>query len=133
MIDIKNAVYTPIAQAVRDQFTGADVTSVYVRVPAKFPHVSIIESDNYTAIARRDTSSTEKYAVVMYEVTVYSNRQGVKEDECRKIMSLIDGMMYERNFTRIAMTPLPNMEDSTIYRLVARYRAETDGENLFRI
>lgn len=132
MIDIEAAVFTPIAQAVRAQFPGTDVKGEYVRTPAKFPHVSIVESDNYTSVRHRDTSAREKYATVMYEVAVYSNK-GDKKTEARTILKVIDDMMAERNFTRIAMTPVPNMEDASIYRLVARYRAETDGENLFRI
>lgn len=132
MIDVKNLIYTPIAQAVREQFQ-ADVKSDYVRTPAKFPHVSIIESDNYISLSHRDTGDAEKYSTVMYEVNVYSNKSGEKEAECRAIMSLIDSMMYQRNFTRLSMTPVPNYEDATIYRLVARYRAETDGENIYRI
>jgi len=132
MIDVKNIIYTPIAQAVREQFQ-ADVKSDYVRIPTKFPHVSIIESDNYITLSHRDTGDAEKYSTVMYEVSVYSNKSGEKEVECRSIMSFIDSMMYQRNFTRLSMTPVPNYEDATIYRLVARYRAETDGENIYRI
>lgn len=132
MIDIESLVFTPIAQAVRDQF-GANVTGEYVKSPSKFPHASIVESDNYISLSHRDTGAAEKYATLMYEVNVYSNKTSGKKTECREILGLIDRMMYERNFTRIAMTPVPNLEDATIYRLTARYRAETDGENLFRL
>ena len=68
MIDIETLVFTPIAQAVRDQFDGANVTGEYVREPSRFPHVSIVEADNYVSTNRRDTSTTEKYGIVMYEV-----------------------------------------------------------------
>lgn len=126
-------MFTPIAQAVRSEFSGANVTGEYVRTPSKFPHTSIVESDNYTTISHRDSGSEEKYATIMYEVNVYSNNTSGKKSECRAILGLIDRMMYERNFTRIAMTPVPNLEDATIYRITARYRAETDGTNIYRI
>lgn len=132
MIDIESLLFTPIAQAVREQF-NAYVTGEYVKSPSKFPHVSIVESDNYITLSHRDTGVSEKYSTIMYEVNVYSNKTSGKKSECRAILSLIDSMMYERNFTRIAMTPVPNMEDATIYRLTARYRAETDGTNIYRI
>lgn len=132
MIDIESLVFTPIAQAVREQF-NANVTGEYVKAPSKFPHASIVESDNYVALANRDSSAAEKYATVMYEVNVYSNKTSGKKSECRAILGLIDSMMYELNFTRIAMTPVPNLEDATIYRVTARYRAVTDGENIFRL
>ena len=132
MIDIKPLVFTPIAQAVRTQF-HASVDSDYVRVPSKFPHVSIVETDNYTTLRQRDSGASEKYATVMYEVNVYSNLTTGKESECRSIMATIDSMMYALNFTRIAMTPVPNYDDATIYRLTARYRAVTDGTNIYRL
>lgn len=132
MIDIESLIFTPIAQAVRTQF-NASVTGEYVKAPSKFPHVSIVESDNYMTVNALDSSATEKYATVMYEVNVYSNKTSGKKSECRDILSLIDSMMYQFNFTRIAMTPVPNLEDATIYRLTARYRAATDGSNIYRI
>ena len=133
MIDIETLVYTPIAQAVRSEFPGSSVAGEYVRKPSQFPHVQLVEMDNYTSISRRDTSRTEKFSTVMYEVNVYSNLKDGKKAQCREVLDLIDSMMYGLNFTRIAMTPVPNMNDSSIYRITARYRAETDGTNLFRI
>ena len=132
MIDIENLVFTPIAQAVRAQFEGANVVGEYVREPSRFPHVSLVESDNYISTRHRDNSSTEKYATVMYEVNVYSNKTSGRKTEARSILDLIDTMLTAKNFTRIAMTPVPNLENSTIYRLTARYRAETDGTNIYR-
>lgn len=133
MIDIESQVYTPIAREIRSQFPGAFVTGEYVKAPTQFPHVSIVESDNYMTIRNMDTSDAEKYSTVMYEINVYSNKTAGKKTECRQIMGIIDHMMYARNFTRIALTPVPNLEDATIYRITARYRAETDGTRLFRV
>ena len=74
MKDIENQVFTPIAQAIRAAYSGAFVTGEYVRAPSRFPHVSIVESDNYTSAQRLDTAGEEKYSTVMYEVNVYSNK-----------------------------------------------------------
>lgn len=135
MISIEADVYSPIAQAVRENYPGTFVSSEYVRAPAKnqMPHVSIVESDNYVSIGHLDTSATERYSTIMYEVNVYSNKQSGKKSEAKEIMGLIDHMMYARNFTRLSLTPVPNLEDATIYRLTARYRAETDGTYIYRI
>ena len=110
MIDIEAMVYTPIAQELRSTFSGIDVKGEYVRTPAKLPHVSIVESDNYTSVPNLDTGTSEKVATVTYEVNVYSNKQGGKKSECRAILNVIDEMMFAMNFSRIAMTPVPNME-----------------------
>lgn len=133
MIDIElDEIFFPIADKIREEFPSAYVTGEYIRQPSQFPHVSIVEIDNYMTQIRLDSSNREKYSTVVYEVNVYSNKIDDKKQECRSIMMLIDGMMYDLNFTRLSMTPIPNMEDATIYRIVARYRAETDGTRMFR-
>lgn len=48
------------------------------------------------------------------------------------MMMVIDRVLYGLNFKRLNMNPVPNMEDANIYRLTARYRAETDGTTLYR-
>ena len=132
MIDIEKLVYTPIAESLRKRFKGITVSGEYVNSPAKFPYVSIIEQDNYTTQSHLDSSDMERYATVMYEVNVYSDKAGKKKTVCREIMGVIDEMLYKQNFTRISLSPVPNMENGTIYRLVARYRAETDGGTIYR-
>lgn len=132
MIDVERMIFTPIAEALRKKFKGIDVSGAYVKSPPKFPHASIVEQDNYTTTAHQDSSETEGFATIMYEVNVYSNKTDKSKSECRSILSEIDKMLCAMNFTRISMTPVPNMDNASIYRLVARYRAETDGNTLFR-
>lgn len=132
MIDIERQIYTPIADALRKRFKGISVSGEYVNAPPKFPYVSIVEQDNYPTVEHLDNSNTERYATVMYEVNVYSDKAGKKKTVCREIMGVIDEMLYKLNFIRISMSPVPNMENGTIYRLVSRYRAETDGETIYR-
>ena len=132
MIDIERQVYTPIAAALREQFSGITVSGEYVNAPSKFPYASIIEQDNYTTSGHMDSGDEERFATVMYEVNVYSDKAGSKKSVCREIMCFIDKMLYAQNFTRISLSPVPNLENGTIYRLNARYRAETDGTNLYR-
>ena len=133
MIDIENEVFTPIAQSVRESFPGSFVTGEYVKAPSSFPHISIVETDNYATAARMDSSDTERYATIVYEINVYSNKTSGKKTECKAILDLIDKMMFSMNFRRLVKTPVPNMEDATIYRMTARYRAETDGEYIYRV
>ena len=109
MIDIERKVYTPIAETLRKRFPGISVSGEYVNSPAKFPYVSIIEQDNYTTQSHLDSSDTERYATVMYEVNVYSDKAGKKKTVCREIMGVIDEMLYKQNFTRISLSPVPNM------------------------
>lgn len=132
MVDIESQVFTKIATALRKEFAGIFVTGEYVNAPAKFPFVSIVEADNYTDSRFLDTADQERYARLMYEVNVYSNKEGTKKSECRKILNFIDKMLYGMDFTRISMNPVPNLEDAKIYRLNARYEVVSDGETTYR-
>lgn len=130
MIDCENEVYTRIAKVLREKFPGINTAGEYLKTPPGFPHVSITQSDN-SVISERMTGSAEM-AQVMFEINVYSNLTEGKKTECKSIMKVIDDVMFSMNFKRIAMTPVPNLEDASIYRIVARYRVMTDGKNFYR-
>lgn len=131
MIDCENEVYTRVATVLREKFSGISITGEYIKAPSKFPHVSIIQSDNSVIRNRLDTSNSE-IAVCMFEVNIYSNKAQGKKTECKAIARVLDEVLSSMNFIRLAMTPIPNMEDATIYRIVARYRVATDGKFFYR-
>ena len=130
MIDCENEVYTRIARVLREKFPGINIAGEYVKAPSGFPHVSITQSDN-SVVSEKITGSAEM-AQVMFEINVYSNKAEGKKAECKSIMKVIDDVMFSMNFKRQALTPVPNLEDATIYRLVARYRVMTDGTHFYR-
>lgn len=132
MIDIELDVFAALANPLREAFPGIYVTGEYVRKPPSFPHVSIEERDNSTTTSYQTSADQEGYATVMYEVNVYSNKTGKKKMECKAILKRVDAIMFALNFTRISCVPVPNMEDATIYRITARYRAVTDGKLIYR-
>ena len=132
MIDIESEVYTRIATGLRTCFPGITVEGYYSKAPSSFPFVSIVEADNYPTPTHLDSSESERYATLMFEVNVYSNRTSTKKSECRAIVTFIDEVMYSLNFTRLMLAPIPNMDNATIYRMTARYRAESDGTKIFR-
>lgn len=130
MIDCENEVYTRIARVLRDKFPGINIAGEYVNAPSSFPHVSITQSDN-SVVSEQMTGSAE-IAQVMFEINIYSNKADGRKTECKSIAKVIDDVMFKMNFKRIALTPIPNMEDATIYRIVARYRVMTDGKYFYR-
>ena len=130
MIDCENEVYTRIARVLRDKFPGINIAGEYVNAPSSFPHVSITQSDN-SVVSEHMTGSAEM-AQVMFEINIYSNKADGRKTECKAIAKVIDDVMFRMNFKRMALTPIPNMEDATIYRIVARYRAMTDGKYFYR-
>lgn len=130
MIDCENEVYTRIARVLRDKFPGINIAGEYVNAPSSFPHVSITQSDN-SVVSEQMTGSAEM-AQVMFEINIYSNKANGRKTECKSIAKVIDDVMFKMNFKRMALTPIPNMEDATIYRIVARYRVMTDGKYFYR-
>ena len=130
MIDCENEVYTRIARVLRDKFPGINIAGEYVNAPSSFPHVSITQSDN-SVVSEQMTGSAEM-AQVMFEINIYSNKADGRKTECKSIAKVIDDVLFKMNFKRMALTPIPNMEDATIYRIVARYRVMTDGKYFYR-
>lgn len=134
MIDpvFESRIFTVLAEALRADYSGIYVTGEYVPAPPRFPAVSIEMADDYTSTDHLSTSDKEIYSTVMFEVAVYSNLQTGRKKQAKQILSTIDELFYTMNFTRLSATPVPNLADNTIYRIVARYRAETDGELIYR-
>lgn len=125
-------IFDPIATALRTEYDGIYVTGEYIDAPPSFPAVSIVEGDNYIDVGKMSTKANEEYSVVMYEVEVYTNLKVGKITQARNILASIDAILYDLNFTRLSMTPVPNLANTSIYRLVARYEAVTDGTTLYR-
>lgn len=123
MIDIESQVFDRVAKRVREQFPDIFMVGEYVSSPSSFPAVSLMEMDNSISETTIDSGSNENHANVMYEVNVYSNKATGKKSECKAIMALIDTEMTALGFVRATLTPVPNEYDSTIYRMVGRYRA----------
>ena len=107
------------------------MTSEPAPTPSKDLAVSIVQMDSYSSPRKQDNTLTERFATVMFQVDVYSNLQSGKKSKCKEVMGVIDSMMFDMNFMRLSLNPVP-MEDSGYFRLTARYRAETDGQTLYR-
>lgn len=123
MIDIEAEVFGIVSSDVRLKYPKVYMTGEYVKSPPSFPCVSLIETDNQVYRNTRDSVCIENHAQIQYEVNVYSNRTSGKKAECKEIISLIDSKMEKLGFTRTFMNPVPNEQDATIYRMIARYRA----------
>ena len=129
MIDVESAVFNAVATRVKESFPDIFMVGEYVMSPSSFPAVSLMEMDNANRADTIDSGSNENHANVMYEVNVYSNKTTGKKSECKAIASLIDETMMSMGFERVTLTPVPNEYDSTIYRMVARYKATVSSNH----
>lgn len=133
MINIEEELFNDVATEVRREFPKVYMVGEYVKSPPSFPFVSFIEQDNSVYTQSQTSDSNENHCQVMYEVNVYSNKTKGKKTECKNIVSLIDTIMLHKGFARIMLQPIPNIEDATIYRMVARYSAVVSKEKeIFR-
>jgi hypothetical protein len=133
MIDIENEVFDRVATRVCEEVPGISMASEYVKSPPSLPAASLVEMDNSSRESTADSGSNENHANVMYEASAYSNKIAGKKSECKKIMALIDEEMIAMGFERVTLTPVPNEYDSTIYRMVGRYRASVSSNHtIFR-
>lgn len=130
MIDIESEVFNIVSKATRAKYPKIYMTGEYVKSPPSFPCVSLIETDNQIYRNTRDSGNIENHAQVLYEVNVYSNKTSGKKAECKAIIAFIDTQMEALGFTRTLMNPVPNEEDATVYRMVARYRTIVSKEKV---
>ncbi|MBQ3989518.1 MAG: hypothetical protein II630_01640 [Bacteroidales bacterium] len=134
MIDIENDVFDTVATALRSAHAGIWVAGEFVDSPAKFPAVTIVESDN-RIFERMRTRRIENAVRVMYEVQIYSNKASGKKAEAKAIADTADGVFARLGFTRTMRSQVANLKDATIYRIVCRYEAIVgeNGENKFLV
>ena len=131
MINVENEVFSTVATALRNEFSGIFVSGEYVSAPSSFPAVTLVEDDNSTYQRSLDSSGQENHAQLMYTVNVYSNKSSGKKSQCKTIMAEIDTQMQGMGFVRLGSSPtgVPNV-DASIYRMVARYRATISKDNV---
>ena len=130
MIDVENEIFNTLSTKVREEYPKVYMTGEYVKSPPSFPCVSLMETDNQIYRNTRTTDCIENHVQVVYEVNVYSNKKSGKKAECKSIIGFIDSQMEALGFTRTMLNPVPNEEDATVYRMVARYRAIISKNNI---
>ena len=123
MIDVENEIFTIVANAVKNVYPDINMVGEYVKTPSKFPCVSLIEMDNSAYDKTQTSGNLENHANVMYELDVYSNKTSGKKTECKEIATLVDNEMSALGFSRTMLQPIPNTEDTTVYRIKGRYMA----------
>lgn len=132
-----------VADVLREKYADSNifVTGEFTDSPARFPAVTIVQADSNDRLRSR-TKEGERAANLMFEVTVYSNKVGYRKMEAYDIMDTVDDVMTGRTITedrqigfyRTMCSPIPNLQDSTIYALKARYEGvdmpEIDGDTV---
>lgn len=131
MIDIEQELFDLLSGVLEDAYPSIFVTGEEVNAPSEFPCVSIVEADNYTKASTQDSGSSENHAVLMYEVTVFSNKVSGRKSQCREIAVTVSDFFQSKGFARLSMTPAPG--GVSYYRLVCRFTASVSADQkIFR-
>lgn len=130
MIDIENMLFTKVKKALpKTVKTGA----MYAKSQSEFPYVTLVVVDNTVYESFINSARIENAVDIMVEVNVFSNKISGKKEECKKLMKTVDETLSGLNLVRTFCQPTPNLEDATVYRMTARYRAVVDKKlNIYR-
>ena len=132
MIDIEQRLFQEIVSEIETKYPwGADVmfANDYIAATQRFPAVTIVERDNRTHVQTMDNGG-ERLAVLDYEVNVYTNSMENRKPEARRIMNAVDEAFIRRGFRRRILEQVPNPEDWSVFRMLARYTAHVDADGV---
>lgn len=129
MIDIENEVYTRVRNAILAYNSEIKVVGSELSKATTFPTVTFVQQDSSTYTPTSDSGSVENHASFLFQIDVYDNDQSRRKTNCKKIMNIADEEMLAMGFTRKSMSPTPNLQDMSIYRLTARYTGIADRKH----
>lgn len=129
MIDVENIIFDECSAKVLESFPEAEISGVDINSMAKSPAVLIAEADNTSYERTADSGSLENHALLMYQVSVTSNKVAGKKAECKAILNIIDNYFTSKGFVRIGKEPA-TIKDGVWYRIVARYQALVSKDHI---
>lgn len=127
MIQPENYIFDIVSKALKSDHNGIFVSGEYVNIPASFPAVTVIESDN-RVLERMRTTTIENAVSLMYECNIYTNRSGHKKQDANAILQTLNNAFEGIGFTRTFCNPIANLQDATIYRIVVRFQGVCDKD-----
>lgn len=122
MYQVTTDVFDAVYNAVTAEFPSADLATHYVNQPAAFPHIQLWDESNTTPRSGMNLSGDECFSNVVIHFEVFDNfLDGVGVDHVKRIMAIIDPVMRLQGYRRTYYAPVPNFDDASVYREIARY------------
>ncbi|MEG0898500.1 MAG: hypothetical protein RSF40_02165 [Oscillospiraceae bacterium] len=126
MIDREKEVFNDITQALRNRLgidgiyiIGTSMTSS----PPKFPAVSLVKIWNKVNKNGTTFEKIENVVSEEYKAEICCNKDIGKEEEAKKIVSIIDEIISKKGYVRVFDEPIANT-DPNIARRIARFKNE---------
>lgn len=120
MLDPESVLFTEVAKKARSKFKGIRVYPEETESPASFPCLTFVQSSNTTYRRSLSGDNVENHVSLMYTANAYSNITTGAKQQCKEIISFVDGIMRSYGFVRTMDEQMPN-QDRTISRRTARW------------
>lgn len=130
MVDIETDVFDHVYRVVKAMYPNVTLSSERNDFPSEFPFVSIEESNNVTYEQSVTGDGKENHSTVTFTVEVYTNKLPGRKKEARDIAEAVDLAMGSLGISRTMMSPMPNMFNVGVYRIVARYRCIVGNDKM---
>lgn len=116
-----NAIFTAVRNAVKAEYSTANVTQTYSLIPASFPTVFAREIGRLTPSETATLSNAQDISETTWEVQVFSNKSSGAKEQAYDIMAIVKTALRSLYFVETFESPL-DQTDRTIYCLAARFR-----------
>lgn len=116
-----NAIYTVVRNAVKAEYSTANVTQTYTPAPSKFPTVFIREIGRLTPTSTATFSNAQDISETTWETHVFSNVSGGAKEQAYAILAIVKTALRGLYFVETFESPL-EQTDKSIYCIVARFR-----------
>lgn len=131
---IETQVFNDLYPKIIEAFPGTMVGTIADPVEITFPYVNISVSDTYSTYQFVNSSRTEKYRDVDIDIDIYTNDVQGRKAKASQIMDVINREMLAMGIPSASKIPMEltnPVDNSTVFRLFARYRATVDENGIF--
>lgn len=127
MIDIEELLVDEVTR-VLENYPNIIVLSSELTALPQLPCVCVNEIDNRLCSKGLDTSETEQFAEVTYQIDVYSKYGDCKKKEAKEIYKKIDELMYRLGFYRRSKNAI-EFTENRVCRICSRYSGTVSTDN----
>jgi len=120
----RNAIYSYVANAIKEQFPNAYCTSRYAPIPASFPACYIHEIDNFRPIQYTQLDFQDVQCESVFEVQIVSAKKDTAASEAYAIMGVVKSAFNELYYREFSET---NMDNGEHFTVIGRFRRKIGG------
>lgn len=128
IVDITNEILTDL----KNTITDAKVISSYQPTSTVFPVIVCEETDNVSDETTKDSSGFTHCKITL-SIEIYTNGPN-RMSKAKALRSSVDAIVSDKyGLSRISQQPVPNFNDSDIYRYQISYVGSVDkNKKIFR-